>query len=149
LFLDDAVLNRPLDELSVVRANRPTRLSVVLTKAEARRVIDGTEGVHRLVAQFLYGSARRILECLRLRVKDLDFARGEVTVRSGKGDKDRRTLLPEATKPGLVVHLEGVKALHDADLAAGNGRVYLPTALARKYPGTERAWVWQWVFPSH
>jgi integron integrase len=149
LFLYDAVLDRPLDELCVVRANRPVRLPVVLTKDEARRVVDGVEGVNRLIAQLLYGSGLRILESLRVRVKDLDFARNEVTVRSGKGDKDRRTMLPEAAKPGLLAHLEGVKALHAADLAAGHGRVYLPYALARKYPNADREWGWQWVFPSH
>lgn len=149
LFLYGAVLDRPLDELCVVRANRPVRLPVVLTKDEARRVVEGVEGVNRLIAQLLYGSGLRILEGLRVRVKDLDFARNEVTVRSGKGDKDRRTMLPEAARVGLLAHLEGVRALHAADLAAGYGRVYLPYALARKYPNADQEWGWQWVFPSH
>ncbi|MDB5308585.1 MAG: integron integrase [Gemmataceae bacterium] len=148
LFLYGPVLGRPLDQLRIVRANRPKRLPVVLTRDEVRRVLAELDGIPLLVAQLLYGSGLRILEALRLRVKDVDFGRNEVVVRGGKGDKDRVTVLPAAVQPALTAHLVRVRGLHDADLRAGHGRVYLPDALARKFPGAERAWVWQWVFPS-
>jgi integron integrase len=148
LFLYDAVLGRPLDELAVVRASRPRRVPVVLTRDEVRAVLGRLDGVHGLIGRLLYGTGMRLLEGLRLRVKDVDFGLSQVTIRGGKGDKDRRTVLPDALKPALAAHLDGVKAQHDADLAAGGGRVYLPTALARKYPGAEAEWGWQYVFPS-
>ena len=148
VFLYEQVIGRPLDQLALVRARRPVRLPVVLTRDEARRVLAELSGVHRIIAQLLYGSGLRILEALRLRVKDIDFARNELTVREGKGDKDRLTMLPSAVKPALGVHLDEVKNLHDRDLRAGNGHVYLPTALAVKYPGAAAEWRWQYVFPS-
>jgi len=148
LFLYDAVLDRPLNQLDVIRANRPKRLPVVLTREEVMTVLGQLDDVTLLIAQLLYGSGVRILECLRLRVHDLDFNRNEVFVRGGKGDKDRRTMLPKAAQAGLVAHLAEVKALHSADLAAGHGRVYLPNALEKKLPGADRLWGWQWVFPS-
>ncbi|HJZ53679.1 MAG TPA: integron integrase [Gemmataceae bacterium] len=148
LFLDDAVLGRPLDELSVIRANRPRRLPVVLTRDEVRWVLGRLEGVNGLIARVLYGTGARLLECLRLRVKDVDFELNQITIRQGKGDKDRYTVLPEVIKPLLRDHLEGVKQQHEADQVAGNGRVYLPEALRRKYPGAEREWGWQYVFVS-
>ena len=112
-----------------IRAQRPKRLPVVLTKPEVRLVIDRLEGTYRLVAQLLYGSGLRLLESLRLRVKDIDFDRNEVTVRQGKGNKDRVTMLPESLKPALVEHLEKVRRLHEKDVALGFGGVYLPDAL--------------------
>ena len=132
----------------VVRAQRPKRLPVVLTKPEVRLVIDQLEGTYRLVAQLLYGSGLRLLESLRLRVKDVDFVRNEVLVRQGKGNKDRVTMLPESLKPALVAHLEKVRRLHEKDVALGFGSVYLPDALERKMPGAATEWKWQYVFPS-
>ena len=132
----------------VIRAKRPTRLPVVLTKPEVRLVFAQLADTHLLIAQLLYGSGMRLLESLRLRVKDLDFDRYEITVREGKGDKDRRTMLPESLKPALLEHLRKVRILHDKDLARGFGSVYLPNALDRKLPGAEREWKWQYVFPS-
>lgn len=149
LFLYEHVLGRPLNRMEgVVRANRPKRLPVVLTKDEVRRVLTQLDGTYRLMGQILYGSGLRLIECLRLRVKDLDFDRNEITVREGKGNKDRRTILPTAVKPGLTAHLERVRELHRKDLAAGLGRVYLPHALERKLPHAASEFVWQYVFPS-
>jgi integron integrase len=149
LFLYEHVLERPLDRIDgVVRANRPRRLPVVLTRSEVRRVLAELDGTYRLIGELLYGAGLRLLECLRLRVKDLDFEQGEITVREGKGNKDRRTMLPESVRPALLVHLERVKKLHDTDLAAGFGRVFLPHALDRKLPGAAAEFHWQYVFPS-
>jgi integron integrase len=148
LFLYDAVLRRPLDELRVVRAARPKRLPVVLTRDEVKRVLGGLDGVNGLIGRVLYGTGMRLMECLRLRVKDVDFGLNQITIRAGKGDKDRLTVLPDAVKGPLTAHLEGVKSQHDADVTCGNGRVYLPEALGVKYAGAEREWGWQYVFPS-
>jgi integron integrase len=132
----------------VVRANRPKRLPVVLSRDEVRRVLSRMDGTCRLAATLLYGSGLRLLECLRLRVKDVEWDLGQIMVRQGKGAKDRRTMLPQGVRGPLAEHLQRVKALHEADLAAGFGEVYLPDALDRKLPGAARAWVWQYVFPS-
>ena len=148
LFLYDAVMGRPLDQLQVVRANRPKRLPVVLTRDETRRVLDRTTGTNRLVARLLYGTGMRLLESLRLRIKDVDFGSNQITIREGKGDKDRVTVLPKTVKDDLADHLVGVKDQHEADLAAGGGGVYLPNALVVKYPSAEHEWCWQYVFPS-
>lgn len=149
LFLYEHVLGKPLDRIEgVIRANRPKRLPVVLTKAEVRAVLDELEGTYRLIAQLLYGSGLRLLESLRLRVKDLDFQRSELTVREGKGNKDRVTMLPAALHAELARHLERVRKLHDRDLADGFGAVYLPHALERKLPEAARQWKWQYVFPA-
>jgi integron integrase len=131
-----------------IRANRPKRLPVVLTRDEVRHVLSELDGTYRLMGQLMYGSGLRLIECLRLRVKDIDFGRGEVTVREGKGHKDRRTMLPAAIGPGLTAHLERVKLLHEKDLVAGFGRVSLPDALARKLPNAAAEFVGQYVFPS-
>ena len=148
LFLYRDVLRRPLGDLGQpVRARRPRRLPVVLSRAEAAAILDAMTGVDALVARLLYGSGLRLIEALRLRVKDVDFARGEIAVRQGKGNKDRVTVLPDALREPLAEHLRRVRNLHAADVAAGIG-VSLPSALARKYPGAPGAWVWQWVFPS-
>jgi len=149
LFLYDSVLRRPLGRIEgVVRARRPRRLPVVLTPQEVRAVLDNLDGTPRLVCALLYGSGLRLLECLRLRVKDVDVQRNEITVRDGKGGKDRVTMLPTAVKPALQAQLEKVRRQHEKDLASGLGRAPLPDALARKYPGADRQWIWQWVFPA-
>jgi integron integrase len=148
LFLYDAVLARPLNQLSIVRANRPERLPVVLSREEVRKVLAELQGTHRLIGLILYGSGMRLMECLRLRVKDVDFALNQLVVREGKGDKDRRTVFPDAVKPEVREHLQRVRALHARDLAEGFGDVFLPKALAVKYPGAGRQWCWQYVFPS-
>jgi len=149
LFLYRDVLDRDvpwLDEL--VRARRPTRLPVVLSRDEVGVVIRELQGVHRLMATLLYGAGLRLLECARLRVKDVDFGRSQITVRGGKGDRDRLTVLPATAQAPLARHLLRVRHLHEADLRAGAGWVELPTALAGKYPHAGREWVRQWVFPA-
>jgi integron integrase len=149
LFLYEHVLGMELEWLEgVVRAKAPPRLPVVLTRAEVRAILNALEGMPRLVGTLLYGSGLRLLECLRLRVKDLDFGRGEIVVRGGKGDRDRRTMLPTGVRAALTEHLRRVRAQHEADLAGGAGWVELPGALARKYPSAGREWPWQWVFPA-
>jgi len=149
LFLYDSVLHRPLGRVEeVVRARRPRRVPVVLTREEVRAVLDGLDGIPRLVCALLYGSGLRLLECLRLRVKDLDFQRNEITIRDGKGGKDRVTMLPATAKAPLQAHLEKVRSRHESDLALGLGWAPLPDALTRKYPGADRQWAWQWVFPA-
>ncbi|MDO9695684.1 MAG: integron integrase [Candidatus Latescibacteria bacterium] len=132
----------------VVRAKRPVRVPVVLTAPEVAALLEHLHGAPWLVASLLYGSGLRLLEALRLRVKDLDFQTGEITVRDGKGQKDRRTMLPRSVAGPLRAHLRRVKVLHDRDLALGRGGVALPAALARKYPGAPCEWAWQWVFPA-
>jgi integron integrase len=149
LFLYGSVLRRPLGQIEgVVRARRPRRLPVVLSRREVGAVLDTLEGTPRLVGALLYGSGLRLLECLRLRVKDIDFQRHEITVRDGKGGKDRVTMLPVAVTAQLQAHLERVRRQHAKDLARGLGRAPLPDALARKYPRADRQWAWQWVFPA-
>jgi len=131
-----------------VRARRRRRLPVVLTKTEVAEVLERIEGVHALAARLIYGSGLRLKECLRLRVQDLDLARGMITVRSGKGDKDRTTVLPESLKEALTGHLEGVRRVHERDRAGGVDGVALPGALERKYPNAGKEWGWFWVFPA-
>ncbi len=149
LFLYDAVLNRPLDELRIVRAKRPQRLPVVMSRDEVRAVLSHLEGTHRLIALLQYGSGMRLLECLRLRVKDVEWDLNQVVVREGKGDKDRRTMLPKMCRNSLEEHLAAVKELHCSDREKGHGAVYLPAAFAQKNPSAAVAWEWQYVFPSH
>ena len=149
LFLYKDVLDRDpgwLDD--VVRAKRPRRLPVVLTRQEIQALLAALEGISWVMGTLLYGSGLRLMECCRLRVKDVDFGRGEVLVREGKGDKDRVTMLPSVVVPKLSAHLEWVRKLHAADLAVGLGRFTLPDALVRKYPLADREWGWQWVFPA-
>jgi integron integrase len=149
VFLYRHVLNRPLGEISnVVRAKRPQRLPVVLTQDEVRRVLNQLDGVAWLVGCLLYGSGLRLMECLRLRVKDLEFARRAVIVRDGKGAKDRVVTLPDELVEPLESHLGWVRTLHEKDLASGLGEVYLPNALRRKYPNAAREWGWQYVFAA-
>jgi len=149
LFLYREVLGRPVESLGdVVRAKRPERLPVVLTREEVKAVLARLDGSERLVATLLYGTGMRLMECLRLRVKDLDFGLNQILVRDGKGMKDRVTMLPAALREPLRRHLAAVRALHEADLREGFGGVYLPDALARKYPSAAKWWGWQWVFPA-
>jgi len=149
LFLYRHVLNDPLPWLDdIVRARKPLRIPIVLTPDEVRLLLGKLEGTPRLVALLLYGGGLRLLECLQLRIKDLNFARYEIFVRDTKGKRDRVTILPRAADVDLREHLMKVKALHDRDLASGFGRVVLPTALDRKFPNAAREWPWQWVFPA-
>ena len=149
LFLYRRVLKKELGWLDdVERAKRPSKLPVVFTRNEVKQILAGLEGSKWLMASLFYGSGLRLMECLRLRVKDLDFEYNQITVRGGKGNKDRVTMLPVALNGPLRRHLEKVKAIHDADIKAGFGRVFLPFALKRKYPNADREWGWQFVFPA-
>jgi integron integrase len=149
IFLYRHVLGQNLgwfDDL--VRAKRPQRLPVVLTRAEVRALLGALEGMHWIMASLLYGAGLRLLECLRLRVKDIDLAGHQILVRAGKGHKDRRTVLPAAAQEPLRAHLEHIRQRHQHDLLRGLGGVYVPDALQRKYPNASREWGWQWVFPA-
>jgi integron integrase len=149
LFLYQQVLGRELEWLGdLVHAKRPKHVPVVLGRQEVRDVLAHLQGSEWLVCALLYGAGLRLLEALHLRVKDIDLDRREITVRCGKGQKDRRTVLPSALIEKLRSHLATVKAQHEADLALGAGAVVLPEALARKYPSAPREWIWQWVFPA-
>ncbi|MDE2004728.1 MAG: integron integrase [Betaproteobacteria bacterium] len=149
LFLYREVLTTELPWLDgVVRAKASRRLPVVLTPAEINRLIGRLQGTHRLLGSLLYGTGMRIMEGLRLRVKDVDFGRNEILIRDGKGAKDRITMLPGRAAPPLRRHLEAAQELHQRDLAEGFGAVWLPGALARKYPAAAREWAWQYVFPA-
>jgi integron integrase len=149
VFLYRQVLEEPLgDDIRAERARRKVRVPVVLTKDEVARVIAALRGVPQLVVKLLYGSGLRISEALRLRVHDIDFEMRQVTVRSGKGDKDRVTTFPQSLTPFLKEHLERVRELHEKDLREGFGEVGLPGALARKFPNAAREWGWQYVFPA-
>jgi integron integrase len=149
LFLYKAVLGQELPWLDgVTNAKASIRLPVVLTEEEVRLVLGACDGTPGLMLKLIYGTGMRIMECLRLRVKDVEFARNEILIREGKGSKDRITMLPAALKEPLQQHLERVRRLHVNDLEHGFGDVYLPFALARKYPNAGREWGWQYVFPS-
>lgn len=149
LFLYREVLRQSLPWVEdVQRAKQPERLPVVLNRQEVRRLLAQLEGTEWLMTGMVYGGGLRLLECLRLRVKDIDLERGELTVRDGKGQKDRITMLPKALIDPLRTHLSRVRHLHGRDLAEGYGRVYLPFALERKYPNADRDWGWQYVFPA-
>jgi integron integrase len=149
LFLYQTVLERPVEDLGdVIRAYRPKRLPVVLTRAETQQVLKQLAGTYLLIGELLYGSGLRLIECLRLRIKDIDFGGAEIVVRQGKGNKDRRTMLPVCVMPALQAQIERVRGLHQRDLAAGGGRVWLPDALERKLPSAATDFLWQYVFPS-
>ncbi len=149
VFLYRQVLGLDVPDLdALVRARRPQRLPVVLTPEEVHALLEQLRGTPRLVASLLYGSGLRLLEALRLRVKDVDFSRRQILVRSGKGDRDRAVPLPERLAPELRAHLDGVRRLHERDRAAGRGEVWLPHALAHKLPRAAGEWPWQWLFPS-
>jgi integron integrase len=149
LFLYREVLAKDVRWLEgVVRAKAPTRLPVVLTVDEVERLLRAMQGTHRLVAELLYGTGLRIMEALRLRVKDVEFARAEILVRDGKGAKDRVTMLPRRLFTPLRRQIARTKEIHASDLAEGFGDVWLPSSLARKYPTAPREWAWQYVFPA-
>ncbi|MCC6129059.1 MAG: integron integrase [Acidobacteria bacterium] len=149
LFLYAHVLRKPLTKLGgVVRAKKPERLPVVLTKEETKKVLGRLEGPHRLIGRLLYGTGMRLLECLRLRVKDVDFEMRAITIRDGKGQKDRVTMLPQKLVEELRGHLREVRKVYERDLRDGSAGVYLPDGLERKFPGAGRRWEWQWVFPA-
>lgn len=149
LFLHRRLFNQPVIELrNVIRATKPLRLPVVLSRSEVRLLLGHLEGTHRLIATLLYGTGLRLAECLNLRVQDIDFGRNEITVRNGKGAKDRITMLPESLKLDLKEHLAAVKVQFEADRRDHDCRVALPAAVARKYPNAATNWSWQWVFPQ-
>jgi integron integrase len=149
LFLYRHVLDLPFPKLeNLIRAKKPQRLPVVLTRDEVSRLLARMEGLPRLVAILLYGSGLRLLEGLRLRVKDIDFGLNQILVRDGKGARDRVTMLPDAAKESLRLQLDDVREIHRRDRSEGFGRVYLPDAIARKYPFASRDWGWQYVFPA-
>ncbi|MBN2404202.1 MAG: integron integrase [Coriobacteriia bacterium] len=149
LFLYRHVLASNVGDLEgVVRARRSIAVPVVMTRAEVQAVLAQLAGDKWLIASILYGSGLRLMECLRLRVKDVDFSRREITVHDGKGSKDRVTMLPDSLGTPLQDHLRLVRATHEQDLAGGWGRVIMPDALDRKYPGAPADWRWQWVFPQ-
>jgi integron integrase len=148
VFLYREVLGQPLEGLDAIRAKPSVRLPVVLSHAEVGLILQRLHGMPRLMCALMYGAGLRLLECARLRVKDLDFERGEITVRDGKGRKDRITVLPTTLTGPLSAHLARVRRLYEFDRAAGGGHVALPYALARKYPDASSEWRWQWVFPA-
>ncbi|MGH8622314.1 MAG: integron integrase, partial [Burkholderiales bacterium] len=149
LFLYKEVLGQELGWLDgVQRATRPPRLPTVLTRDEVERVLASMMDTRWLLASLLYGAGLRVIECLRLRVKDMDLSYRQILVRDGKGEKDRVTMLPEKLIEPLRAHLERVRLLHARDLREGYGEVHLPYALGRKYPRAGREWCWQYVFPS-
>ncbi|WP_407292290.1 integron integrase [Stutzerimonas zhaodongensis] len=149
LFLYKQVLKQELPWLGeVVRAKKPARLPVVLSIDEVQRLLNQLEGDVGLVARLLYGGGLRLMEGLRLRIKDVDFSRNEIIIRDGKGQKDRVTVMPASLVLPLKQHLSLVRVIHQSELAAGRGDVYLPDALARKYPNAPWEWAWQYVFPA-
>ena len=149
LFLYREVLKKDLPYIEgIERAKRPERLPVVFTQSEVKEVLARLDGVNYLIATLLYGAGLRLMDALRLRVKDIDFERNEIIVREGKGEKDRVTMLPQAIKPQLQDHLKRVQIIHQSDLRLGLGEVYLPYALDRKYPNAPKEWKWQYLFPA-
>jgi integron integrase len=149
LFLYRSVVGREVGDLTgVIRARKQKRLPVVLTSEEVRALLDEMDGVCWLAVSVMYGTGLRLMECLTLRVQDVDFGRGQITVRQGKGGKDRITMLPESIIEELRHQMKLARRVHDRDLAEGWGRVILPDALERKYPNAAAEWRWQWVFPQ-
>ncbi len=149
LFLYREVVKKDIDYVDgIVRAKRVHRLPVVLTRQEVRSIVGCLDGSVWIMAMLLYGAGLRLMECLRLRVKDIDFISSQIVVRASKGDKDRHTMLPDAVKEPLAKHLELIRRQHQRDLERGLGRVALPNALERKYPNAGKELGWQWVFPA-
>lgn len=149
VFLYRHVLNRDIYLLDgLIRAKRPGRLPVVLTKAEVRKVISHLSGIKKMIVMIMYGSGLRLMECLRLRIKEIDLLSNQIIIRDGKGNKDRITMLPEVVNAPLKEHLKRVWKIHQLDIKDGFGHVYLPYALSRKYPNASREWNWQYVFPA-
>ncbi len=149
LFLYEQVLGKKIERMeNVVRAKRAVRVPVVLARQEVLAVLSRMSGTPRLMAMLLYGAGLRVMECCRLRVKDIDFAQNQLVVRAGKGNKDRYTTLPASIIQPIQRHLEEVRRQHQSDLLKGLGAVELPDALSRKYPNAPKEWGWQWVFPA-
>ncbi|MBK8419165.1 integron integrase [Candidatus Villigracilis saccharophilus] len=150
LFLYRHILNIQLDELQLaeLRPQRAKTVPIVLSKDEVKRLIANLTGTNKLIAQVMYGGGLRVMECMRLRVKDIDFENHQVIVRDGKGENDRFTILPDSLISPLQLHLRYVKSLHEKDLADGHGSVYLPNALERKYKNADKDWIWQYLFPA-
>jgi integron integrase len=149
VFLYSQVLKVPLGDLEdFTRAQKPRRLPVVLTREQVKTLVGLVPGIHQLMARLIYGTGMRLMECVRVRVKDIDFDYHQIVVRNGKGAKDRVVPLPDVLNEALAVHLRGVRALHKDDRSRGLGEVYLPDALHRKFPTAGQDWLWQWVFPS-
>ncbi len=149
LFLYRHVIGREVGDLGdIIRARKPKRLPVVMTREEVKAILGCLQGDKWLMASLMYGAGLRLIECLRLRVQDIGFAENQILVRDGKGFKDRLTMLAALIKAPLLQHLEHVRAIHQTDLAAGHGRVFMPDALGRKYPNAAGTWGWQWVFPQ-
>lgn len=148
LFLFEHILKQPLQDIDATRARRGRRLPVVLSREETSRLLAAMSGTPALMARLLYGAGLRLMECVRLRVKDLDFDRGQVLLRAAKGDKDRVSILPETLRPPLKAHLESIHALWEEDRRANVPGVWLPMGLERKYPNAGKEWAWHWVFPS-
>ncbi len=148
LFLFKEVLKRPVEDMKFHRSRKPRRLPVVLTRSEMERLLGAMDGVFGLMVGLMYGTGMRIMECVRLRVADVDFERSMITVRDGKGRKDRMVPLPKRYAAPLNTHMAGLKAQHQHDLEGNLAGVYLPEALSRKYPNAKNEWIWQYVFPS-
>ncbi len=149
LFMYKELLNIELPWLvGLTRAKRPEKVPLVFSKKEVQNILANLDGTYWIMAHLLYGAGLRLMECVRLRVKDVDFEMNQITVRDGKGKKDRVTMLPDIVKLHLREHLQKVKIIHQQDLSEGFGEVYLPYALERKYPGASKEWGWQYVFPS-
>ncbi|MBN1474250.1 MAG: integron integrase [Syntrophaceae bacterium] len=150
IFLYKYVLDRKIGDIGeVIRAKKSVRLPVVMTKSEVKAILENLKDDKWIIAYLMYGAGLRLMECLRLRIQDLDFSKNQIIVRSGKGDKDRITMFPESVKKPLIEHLSKVKKIHESDIANGFGRVLLPDALTRKYPNASKKWCWQWVFPQN
>ena len=149
LFLFRHVLHKKLENMeNTLRAKRNRKIPSVLTREEVSKIFKYINGVNLLIVRILYGSGLRLMECMTLRVKDIDLSRNIITVRSGKGDKDRTAMIPKKISQDLQNHIKNVKNIFEEDKAKGNNRVKLPDALSKKYPNAEREWVWYWVFPS-
>ena len=149
MFLYKNILKIDLGDLgNIERAKRSKSIPVVFSSTEAKQVLENMSGVNKLMASLLYGTGMRLMECVRLRIKDVDFSNNRIIVRDGKGDKDRVTILPDKLKEILKIQIKRVKLLHQQDLLEGFGTVYLPNALAAKYPSAEKSIGWQYLFPA-
>jgi integron integrase len=149
IFLYREVLDIELKEpINAIRAKKPLRLPVVLTREEISKLINTLSGTQKIIGMLLYGAGLRLMECIRLRVKDIDFNMNQIVVRQGKGDRDRIALLPRTVKGDLQKHLDRVQLLYNDDLARGYGKVFMPRALERKFKHANQQWIWQYVFPS-
>ena len=148
IFLYKEVVKKKINELEIGWSKKPKKLPVVFTKEEVKRVLNNLKGLEWLIGNLLYGAGLRLMECLSLRVQDIEFTQNQIIVRNGKGEKDRVTMLPAIVKDTLKAKLEDVRKLHLKDLSKGHGSVYLPYALERKYPNASREWGWQYIFPS-